>query len=135
MMKKISYTLLITLGLLIPAVVLPGAVSAVKVNVFQACNAATNNGVSAGGTDVCQEANKGGNPIIHTLTVVLDILSTVVGVAAVIMLIIGGFKFVTSGGDSAAVKSARETILYALIGAVVVAFSQAIIAFVLNKIK
>jgi hypothetical protein len=57
----------------------------------------------------------------------------VVGVIAVIMIIIGGLKYVTSGGDSSAVGSAKNTIIYALVGLVVVALAQALVKFVLAK--
>jgi hypothetical protein len=60
--------------------------------------------------------------------------SLVVGVVAVIMIIIAGFKYITSGGDSGNVTSAKNTILYAIIGLVVVALSQFIVKFVLGRI-
>lgn len=64
---------------------------------------------------------------------VVSILSIIVGVAAVIMLIIGGLKYVTSGGDSNAVSSAKNTVLYALIGLVVAVLAQFIVHFIINK--
>lgn len=65
---------------------------------------------------------------------VINILSLLAGVAAVIMLIIGGFKYVTSSGSPEAAKSARNTITYAVIGLVIVAISQLIVHFVLHSI-
>lgn len=65
---------------------------------------------------------------------VINILSVVVGVIAVIMVIIGGLKYVTSNGDSNQISSAKNTIIYALIGLVVVAIAQAVVRFVLNKL-
>ena len=58
----------------------------------------------------------------------------VVGVIAVIMIIIGGLRYITSGGDSNNTKGAKDTILYAIIGLVVVAMAQVIVKFVLNKV-
>jgi len=49
------------------------------------------------------------------------------------MIIIGGFKYVTSGGDSTKISSAKSTIFYALIGLVVVALAQVIVRLVLTK--
>ena len=49
------------------------------------------------------------------------------GVVVLILLIIGGFKFIASGGDPKQVEGARKTITYALIGLVVILFSFAII--------
>ena len=92
----------------------------------QACN-----GVSQ--TETGCTANSQDSKVESTLGKVLDLLSFVVGVMAVIMLIIGGVKFVTSQGDSSAVTGARNTILYAIIGLIIVAFAQFIVKFVLGR--
>ena len=71
------------------------------------------------------------NSIIVT---VINIFSLVVGVISVIMIIIGGLKYITSGGDSGNVTSAKNTILYAVIGLVIVALAQIIVRFVLAQV-
>jgi len=58
----------------------------------------------------------------------------VIGAVAVIMIIFGGFKYVISGGDSSAVTSAKNTILYAIIGLIIALLAYAIIDFVLQTI-
>jgi amino acid transporter len=63
----------------------------------------------------------------------INAFSIVVGVIAVIMIIVGGVKYITSSGDSNSVNSAKNTILYALVGLVVVALAQVIVRFVLHK--
>lgn len=88
-------------------------------------------------TDATACQQDGSNPISGSdgvLTQVLLILSWVSGVAAVIMVILGGFKYITSGGDSNAIASAKNTILYAIVGLVVFALSQAIVIFVIRKV-
>jgi hypothetical protein len=57
-----------------------------------------------------------------------------VGVVSVVYIIIGGIKFTTSGGDSNNVTSARNTVLYAVIGLVIAAMAQVIVVFIINKI-
>jgi hypothetical protein len=64
---------------------------------------------------------------------IINIMSLVVGVVAVVMIIIGGFKYVTSGGDSGNVTGAKNTILYAVVGLVVVALAQVIVRFVVDR--
>jgi len=64
---------------------------------------------------------------------VINIFSVIVGVVAVIMIIVGGFRYITSGGDSGNVTSAKNTILYAIVGLVIVALAQFIVKFVLSK--
>jgi len=91
---------------------------------------------------VCIEKNKpqdltnnsiyGQNGII---TKTARLLSIIIGIAAVVMIMIAGLKFITSQGDANQVASARNTALYAVIGIVVAALSQAIIIFVLDRIK
>lgn len=68
------------------------------------------------------------------ITTVINIFSLVVGVVSVIMIIIGGLKYITSGGDAGNVGGAKNTILYAIIGLVVVALSQVIVRFVLDRV-
>lgn len=63
-----------------------------------------------------------------------NLLSAIVGVAAVIMIIIAGFKYVTAGGDSSKISSAKDTMIYALVGIVIAAFAQFLVKFVLNKV-
>lgn len=69
-----------------------------------------------------------------TLGTIINIFSVIVGFAAVVMVIIGGLRYITSNGDSNSVNGAKNTILYAIIGLVVVALAQVIVQFVLNRI-
>jgi hypothetical protein len=55
---------------------------------------------------------------------------TILGAVAVIMIVIGGIKYTISQGDSSALTSAKNTILYSVIGLVVAIFATAIIGFV-----
>lgn len=64
---------------------------------------------------------------------IVNVLSVIVGIVAVIMIIIGGFKYITSAGDSANITSAKNTIVYAIVGLVIVALAQVIVRFVLSK--
>ncbi len=73
------------------------------------------------------------NSVNDLIATVINVFSFVVGVVAVIMIIIGGFRYITSGGDSASVSAAKNTILYAIIGLVIVAFAQFIVHFVLSR--
>ncbi|HET7827359.1 MAG TPA: pilin [Candidatus Saccharimonadales bacterium] len=86
-------------------------------------------------TDQCaaagSDANSQINNIVHTI---VNILSAVVGIVAVIMIIVGGFRYITSGGNDTSVTAAKNTILYAIIGLVVVALAQIIVRFTLSKL-
>jgi hypothetical protein len=75
-----------------------------------------------------------GQRLNDLLKLIINLFSVIVGVTAVIMIIIGGLKYITSGGDSGNVTNAKNTILYAIIGLVVVALSQFIVRFVLSRV-
>lgn len=76
----------------------------------------------------------GGSGITGVLKTVIGILSLIVGVISVIMIIIGGIKYATSQGDSAATSSAKNTVIYAVVGLVIAAISQFIVRFVLVRL-
>lgn len=58
----------------------------------------------------------------------------IVGIIAVVMLIIGGVKYVISGGDAKKVTDAKNTVLYAIIGLVIAVFAYAIVNFVISSL-
>lgn len=89
-------------------------------------------GVTAAGGSCTQSG--AGTTVNEVIAVVVNILSTIVGIVAVIMLIIGGFKYVTSSGDSNNVQSAKNTILFAIVGLVIVAAARIIVGFVLEQV-
>jgi len=72
----------------------------------------------------------GDGGIFRTIT---NVLLFLIGAVSVIMLIIGGIRYTISGGDSTAVTSAKNTILYAVIGIVVALLAYAIVNFVLDS--
>ena len=57
-----------------------------------------------------------------------------VGIISVIMLILGGIRYVVSGGDSKKVTDAKNTIMYAIIGLIVAILSYAIVNFVISAV-
>lgn len=69
----------------------------------------------------------------NTVDTIINILSYVTGIVAVIMIIVSGFKFVTANGDSGKVATARSTLIYALIGLGVAALAQFFVQFVLSS--
>lgn len=64
---------------------------------------------------------------------VVNIFSLVVGAVAIIMIIYGGFRYITSGGDSGNVGNAKNTLIYAIVGLVIVVLAQVIVQFVLAQ--
>ncbi len=83
-----------------------------------------------GDTDGCEDAESGVQGIVAT---VINILSILAGIIAVIVIIVNGLRFVVSNGDSNAVSGARQGIIYAIVGLIVVLMAQIIVRFVLNR--
>jgi hypothetical protein len=71
-----------------------------------------------------------GDGIFKTVT---NVLLFIIGAISVIMLIIGGIRYVVSGGDSGAITSAKNTILYAIVGIVVAILAYALVNFVITS--
>lgn len=74
------------------------------------------------------EGGQGG--IFRTIT---NVLLFLIGAISVIMLIVGGIRYVVSGGDSTAVQNAKNTILYAIVGVVVAILAYAVVNFVIGS--
>lgn len=68
------------------------------------------------------------------LTKVAKLIAMIAGIFGVIMIIIGAIKYALAGGDAANINSAKNTVLYALVGIVIAAIAQGIILFVLSKL-
>lgn len=84
-------------------------------------------------TSVCQDGSDE-NSIFTILRNVINTLLFVGGIIAVVMIIVGGIRYVVSAGDSQSANTAKDTILYAVVGLVVAIMSYAIVNFVLNRI-
>lgn len=65
---------------------------------------------------------------------IIHLLSIIIGIVAVIMIMVAGFKYVTANGDSGNLNSAKNTLIYAVIGLIIVALAQFIVKFVLDNV-
>ena len=68
--------------------------------------------------------------VFQTIT---NVLLFILGAISVIMIIIGGLRYVISGGNATAVTAAKNTILYAIVGVIVALLAYAIVNFVLTS--
>jgi hypothetical protein len=68
-----------------------------------------------------------------TFRTITNVLLFLIGAISVIMLIVGGLRYVISGGDSTAVTNAKNTILYAIVGIVVAILAYAVVTFVITS--
>lgn len=88
---------------------------------------------SIGSGKDCKDTTAGGGTQIDSvLKTVVRLLGFVAGFLAVVMIIVSGIKYTTSGGDSSKIASAKTALIYAIVGIVIVALSQVIVRFVLS---
>ena len=67
-------------------------------------------------------------------TTISSLLLYIIGSLSVIMIIFGGLRYVTSGGNAATVTAAKNTVLYAIVGVVVALLAYAVVNFVLGSL-
>ncbi len=77
---------------------------------------------------------EGNNNLIPTVTGIINAIILVLGIACVIIVIVGGIGYMTSTGDAGKVKKAKDTILYGIIGLVICVLAFAIVNFVIVNI-
>lgn len=113
----------------------PSVPSAVAVEATTVCNDDPKD-ISIGNAANCTRSDDqstslfGSSGVFKTIT---NVLLFIIGAISVIMLIIGGIRYTISGGDSAAVTSAKNTILYAIVGIIVALLAYAVVNFVLGS--
>ena len=88
-------------------------------------------GAQAAQCDGCPSDLFGDSGVFRQVT---NTVLYIVGIIAVIMLIIGGIRYVVSGGDAKKVTDAKNTVLYAIIGLVICFLAFAIVNFVINAL-
>jgi hypothetical protein len=114
------------------AAVAPVVVASAQYDPFQ-------NPCSQGGSTstVCTSRSGDDDPIAGSngaIVNVTSILALIVGFVSVAFVVWGGFKYITSGGDSGGVSSAKNTIIAALVGLVLAIMARPIILFVVGKL-
>lgn len=121
-MKRIKLSILafFAVGSLATVAVAPQASA---FNPFGACKGDSS-------SQVCKASSS--NNMGALVSNITSVLLWAIGAVSVIMIVIGGFKYVTSNGDSNSIQSAKNTILYSAIGLAVAILGQGIVIFVVN---
>lgn len=87
---------------------------------------------------VCQDKNDPDkNPLVGTdglIMIVTRIIAVIAGIAAIVIIVLSGFRLVTGGGDANEVAGARKAIIYSIAGLLVIFLAQAIVGLVLRNI-
>lgn len=129
MMRRLIFSLILGVLACLPAGPLVSQAAAASYNPFgSACTGANESAIC---NNSGEDPVTGPNGIIHTVTVVISIIA---GVAAVVIMVISGIRYITSNGEAASVSQAKKSIIYAAVGLVVIVVAQPIINFVLSRI-
>lgn len=121
-MKKLLVSVVIGLSLVVGATSLTApTVGAVTVDPCAETNS---------NSPLCQNSNVTSDSIVKTI---IDIFLYLVGAISVIMIVYSGFRYVTSAGNQNSVTSAKNTLLYAVIGLIVAMFAWAIVSWIYNS--
>jgi cytochrome bd-type quinol oxidase subunit 2 len=127
--KALVLSIVATFGLMLPVAV--PALAEVDPNP----NLCAGVDLDASQTDCNDTTDQANDSVTNLANTVVDIFSLVVGIVAVIMIIIAGLRYITSGCEAQNVTNAKNTILYAIVGLVVVVFAQTIVKFVIAKLS
>lgn len=86
---------------------------------------------------VCEDRNTASNPLTGNNGVIMkitNIVAAIAGVAAVIIIILSGLKFVLGAGDANEVAAARRSLIYALVGLLIIVAARFIISLVIGSL-
>jgi hypothetical protein len=119
-MKKLKFTLIAFVALLGIATFTPSLV----------VGASPASEIQSG---VNQSGGTGQASLGASVKTIVNILLYILGAIAVVMIVVGGIRYTTSGGDSSAITGAKNTILYSVIGLVVAILAYSIVNFVLSQ--
>jgi hypothetical protein len=110
-------------------------------NLFdRSCNGAKVQGGNGGDSPICDSNDNAksddghDNVVLRTINEVASIVASVAGFAAVLMIVVAGFSYVTAGGNAEDTKKARSRIIYASVGLIIIALAWTIVRFVLDRL-
>ena len=122
-MKKKIVSLALAVGIMVGiGLVTPSAVEAACTGVNCVINGANSANTGGDGTATVNSA----------LKTIVEMLLFAIGAVSVVMIVIGGFKYVTSNGNAESIKSAKNTIMYAVIGIIVALLAYAVVNWVVT---
>ena len=133
-MQKLILSVIVSLGLL-AVVWVPRSVLAFDViNDPGTCTDVASSSVCNDSTKPQDRTNNAIYGPDGILTKAVTLVSVMIGIASVVALMFGGFKYITSAGEANKAASAKNTVFYALAGVLTALFAQGIILFVLDKL-
>ncbi len=84
--------------------------------------------------DITNTATGGAGATRDAVVKVINFVLTFLALIAVIFVIVGGFRILAAGGNEENVTKGRKTIIYAIIGLLVIFFARVIVGFFTGEI-
>lgn len=123
----------ILIMVLMMSLVALGAGNTSQAALFSGAKSEACKGANLSGSSDCK-SDAAGNKLGNTVSNIINILSIIIGIVAVIVLIISGLRFITSSGDANTITAAKNGVIYAIVGLIIVALAQVIVRFIINKV-
>jgi hypothetical protein len=130
--KKFFVVAIAALSLAVPGLVPALASTAYAATIDESLCSGSEAAATGDASGGCGDTGTDGSTIATAANKIVNIFSVIVGAVAIIMIIYGGFRYITSGGDSNSVGSAKNTLIYAIVGLIIVALAQFLVHFVIN---
>ncbi|MBI2475590.1 hypothetical protein HYV69_04190 [Candidatus Uhrbacteria bacterium] len=130
--KYIGFALGAALALIVTAPLLLG--SATNVNAAPLTADELFGGPGATGSEFAGEAGLGSADLVDTVSSIIRVALGFLGVIAVVIILLGGFKWMTSQGNDTKLKDAKNLIYAGIVGLVIVLMAYAIASFVITQI-
>lgn len=121
-----------TLGMLVLGLALPVAV--LSGGVVEAATDCTGITCASQGASKAVTGNNNTKDLNKVIKTVVNIMLFIIGALSVIMIVVGGIKYTVSNGNAEQIKSAKNTIIYAIAGLVVAILAYAIVNFVITQL-
>mgnify|MGYP001008895439 CR=1 FL=1 len=67
------------------------------------------------------------------ISILINFLLWTVGILSVVMIIFSGFRYITSAGDAAKMKSAQTALTYSIVGLIVAVLAWVIVKMILRQ--
>ncbi|MEI7741659.1 MAG: hypothetical protein WCJ29_04090 [bacterium] len=84
--------------------------------------------------DFGKQTGLGNKPLIETISSLINVALGFLGILSVIIMLWGGFSWMTSGGEDKKVTAAKQRIIQGIIGLVIILSSWAIASFVITTL-
>ncbi len=86
------------------------------------------------GDEFASTAGLGEANLVDTIAQIIRIALGFLGVISVVIILLGGFKWMTAGGNDDKVKKAKQLLFSGIIGLVIIISAYAIASFVIDSI-